>query len=213
MAIKKIIFDLDGTLISWQDRYADAFKMALEDNHIALDYRRQSEFSANFEKNYNNISIKNGIEYFFKVYNIEITEDFFKSWLNYLGVMSEYDPVMEEFLRDLSKYYNLVVLTNWFQSSQLARLQHAKIAKYFSAVYGGDEYLKPHPNSYLLAAGSDNVRDCLMVGDSYEIDIVGALNLGMPAVLISENERVDVPTIKNVYELKKVLKKGEINGK
>lgn len=53
-----------------------------------------------------------------------------------------------------------------------------------------------------------------MVGDSYETDIKGALTLGMKGILISKDDRMwDVPTIKNIYEIKKVLKKGEIYGK
>ena len=44
-----------------------------------------------------------------------------------------------------------------------------------------------------------------MVGDNYLIDILPAKKLGMSVYLITEKEEKDIPTIKNVYELKSIL--------
>ena len=38
--IKRIIFDLDGTLINWKKEYLIAFKTALEEFNIPLDFQR-----------------------------------------------------------------------------------------------------------------------------------------------------------------------------
>ena len=47
---------------------------------------------------------------------------------------------------------------------------------YFVEVYGGDEFLKPNPNSYLNVC--DDVSECVMIGDNYHKDFLGPKNIG-----------------------------------
>ncbi len=202
--IKKIIFDLDGTLINWKPQYLLAFKKVIDEYNLDLDYHRQVEFASTYEKIYSNFNLDDFKKHFYNVYGIDVPLDFFKKYLNYLGNASEKNSRLIKLLKDLSQDYELGVLTNWFLSSQYERLKKAQI----------DEYLKPNPNSYLLAIGKYYPQECVMVGDSYKTDIEGALNIGMNGILISKDDRMyDVTTIKNIYEIKKVLKKGEIYGK
>ncbi len=210
--IKKVIFDLDGTLINWQPEYLVAFKKVLAEFKINLDYHRQSEFASTYEKIYANFNLDDFQQHFYNVYHIQAPKEFFEKYLQYLGYVSPKEPRLNQLLEELSFDYELAVLTNWFRCSQFARLKTAGIAHFFNEVIGGDEYIKPNPNSYLLAAGNYYPTECLMVGDSYEIDIKGALDLGMKGILISKDDRMyEVPTIKNIYEIKRVLKKGEID--
>lgn len=208
MEVKRIIFDLDGTLINWQPEYLVAFQKIVAEYKLDLDYHRQAEFASTYEKIYPNFNLKDFQQHFYNVYNIEVPISFFEKYLQYLGKVSRKDPKLMQMLDSLVQEYELAVLTNWFRCSQYERLKTAGIAKYFQDVIGGDEYIKPNPNSYLLALGNNDIRNCVMVGDSFDIDIKGALDIGMSGILINKtDEKYDVPTIKNVYELPKVLKR------
>lgn len=195
-------------------KYLVAFKKVIQEFNINLDYHRQGEFASTYEKIYSNFNLEDFQRHFYNVYNISVPIEFFQKYLHYLGYTSTKEPKLNELLEELTRDYDLAVLTNWFRCSQYERLKTAGIAQYFKEVVGGDEYIKPNPNSYLMVKGTYEAEECVMIGDSYETDIKGALDVGMKGILISSDDRMyNVPTIKNVYEIKRVLRKGEIYGK
>ena len=106
---------------------------------------------------------------------------------------------------NLQKKYELVILTNWFYISQYNRLKKAKIANFFKEIISGETAMKPNFKAFKKAMGDHLPEECLMVGDNYLIDILPAKKLGMSVYLITEKEEKDIPTIKNVYELKSIL--------
>ncbi len=208
METKRLIFDLDGTLINWCPEYLAAFKKVLAEYHVDLDYHRQGEFASTYEKYYPNFNFPDMQQHFYHTFGLNVPLSFFEKYLQYLGKMSKRDEKLCELLAELEQSYELVVLTNWFKSSQLERLKNAGIAEYFREIIGGDEFIKPNPQSYLLAMGNCCPEECVMIGDSYDVDIKGAIDLGMPAIYIGqEGEKIKVPTIANIYEIRKVLKR------
>ena len=89
------------------------------------------------------------------------------------------------------------------------RLVNSGFDKYFTEVYGGEEYKKPDKNAYLMACGNSKPSDTLMVGDSYEFDFLGPKNAGLNALLLDKKNRFSFlnPTerINEIKMLKKVL--------
>lgn len=206
MAIKRIIFDLDGTLIPWKEEYAAGFNKAVEEFHLDIDISRENEMYVTYEKNYESYTIENMINHFKNFFNIDVSKDFIITWLNYLGKMSEENKTTNELLAYLKEKYELVVLTNGFGFSQEKRLEHARMCSYFNEIIGGDKYIKPSPNSFKLAIGNLKPEECLMIGDSLEKDILGALKLGLNVIYLTKKEgNYEFPTIKNLNELKKIL--------
>ena len=213
--LKRIIFDLDNTLISWKEEqserennnvaeYNEAAKKALEECNITIEDKTFSKLQRSYQENLTQISIENMTNYFNRLYNQNVDNTLIKCWLKHLGTMSEKDENLISTLSYLQQKYELVILTNWFYISQYNRLKNAKIADYFKEIIGGEEVMKPNKKAFEKAMGGHLPEECLMVGDNYLIDILPAKELGMSTYLISEKKEI-VPTIKNVYELKSVL--------
>ncbi len=202
--LKRIIFDLDNTLISWKEEYNEAAKKALEECNITIEDKTFSKLQRSYQENLTQISIENMTNYFNRLYNQNVDNTLIKCWLKHLGTMSEKDENLISTLSYLQQKYELVILTNWFYISQYNRLKNAKIADYFKEIIGGEEVMKPNKKAFEKAMGGHLPEECLMVGDNYLIDILPAKELGMSTYLISEKKEI-VPTIKNVYELKSIL--------
>lgn len=203
--IKRIIFDLDNTLIMWKPEYEEAYKQAIKEHNLAIDHTSQSKLLASYEKNYSTFNKENLLELINTTFNINSPQDFIDTWFNYLKNMSVENKEVTKVLEYLAPKYDLVVLTNFTSEVQKARLEKAGILKYFTHVYGGELYLKPHPEAFKNAIKPFKPSECLMIGDRIEVDITEALNLGCNVLHLTDKENPNIPTIKSLNELKKLL--------
>lgn len=207
--IKRIIFDFDNTLISWKFEYKQAIEKVIEYYNLNISYTDIDDVIRDYESIYN-VYKK---EYFIKLinerFNLNLGIDFMDKWIYELGFMSEYNEQLEETLSYLSKKYELVILTNWFIEPQIERLKRAKVYQYFSKIYGGEKYIKPSKESFLEAIGNHKIEECIMIGDTYNTDIIGALELGIPVIQADLNDQIkekkDYQVFKNITELKEML--------
>lgn len=82
----------------------------------------------------------------------------------------------------------LGVLTNGDRAQQMQKIDRFGLAGYFDAIVCSSDlpYGKPHPGSFEAAAAAlrRSTADVLMVGDSLENDVRGALRAGLRAVLL-----------------------------
>lgn len=204
--IKRIIFDLDNTVIIWNDKYLEGIKKASKEYNLFSKYKDIDNTLLDYEDYYSNYSIENLQEHIKNKIDIDVSKDFINTWLKYVGEMSEENKEFNDTLEYLSKKYELVILTNYFKDVQVERLKNAKCLNYFKEVYGGDKYIKPNKESFIEAMNGFSPNECLMVGDTYEIDIMGAKNVGMKAIHV-QSKKVDneVITIKDITELKNIL--------
>ena len=207
--IKRIIFDLDNTLIIWKKEYLNALKETVEDYNLDVDYIDIDNLIEHYEESCHCYSKDMMLDMINKKFDLNLKTSFIDDWSRRLGNMADVDDYVIETLEYLSKKYELVVLTNWFKEVQITRLKTANIYKYFKEIYGGEEYLKPSPNSFLSAIGDKKVSECIMIGDSLEIDIEGALNIGMKAILVDRvnvyPESSNYQKIKTIESLKELL--------
>lgn len=110
-------------------------------------------------------------------------------------------------LMDFCKSGNLpmTILSNGFTEVQYRKLRNSKIEHYFSHVVlseaaGG---LKPDPAifEYALKLNDATVDETLMIGDSYEADIVGAVHSGIDALFLNNStKKYEMPA--GVVEIK-----------
>ena len=206
--IKRIIFDLDNTLIMWRDSYRTAIKNTVESYDIGIDYLLIDKVIEEYENYYNYYSKQNMVDLINKKFNLNVGLDFVDSWLEGLKDMADLEEGLIDTLDYLSKKYELVVLTNWFRDSQFGRLQKIGIDKYFKFVYGGEESIKPNPKSYEKAIGNYSKEECIMIGDNYNVDIKGALDFGMKAIMITNKDIEydgNYKIIHKISELKEML--------
>lgn len=209
--IKRIILDLDNTLVLWKDEYTCALKKAMQDHNVTCDYRDIDAILESQEKLHEVLTKEQFLEDINKGCNLNLKIEFIDSILEYqkeLVVKNDIDLI--ETMEYLSQKYELVLLTNWFKETQKGRLENAGILKYFKEVYGGDEgKIKPHKDSFKRAIGTYSKDECIMIGDSDYHDIQGALTFGMKVIKCDYKdevkEKTNYPVIKNIRELMNLL--------
>ena len=89
----------------------------------------------------------------------------------------------------INKGYELHLITNGFEITQHSKLKNAAIDHYFKEVITseGSNSLKPHKEifDYALAKTGASYSNSIMIGDSVEVDIMGAHNAGMDQVFVN----------------------------
>ena len=126
---------------------------------------------------------------------------FLETFFNKFGYMSERNEEVIEVLDYLSKKYELVVLTNWFQAPQRERLKNADILKYFKEVIGGELYMKPSGDAFINACGKYKLNECIMIGDDYNKDILGASNAGLDVIYFNYKNKENVDNFREINKL------------
>lgn len=207
--IKKLIFDIDNTLIKWDNKYLSALKDTLLEFKIDVDYLKVNELVEKYEEYYNIYSKEKMLELFNKELNLSLDMSFMNKWLDKLGNMAFKDDDTIDTVRYLSKKYDIVVLTNFFKDIQINRLKTAGLYEYISSVYGGEEDIKPSKESFIRALESTNSSEAIMIGDNIDIDIKGAINAGIRPIFVDLNNETNgctfCTTIKQIKDLKEML--------
>lgn len=204
--IKRLIFDIDNTLLDTNKDCIDAYKSYFTDNNIDLDgdvlygildiYEEQNKIYSmdknkendnyKFNFNINDISsfIRNNLSIDFSI------EDFYELQKVYSKHATLKDKIIVDVLDKLSKDYELVALTKWYVEPQKKRLENAGILKYFTEVYGFENAgVKPSKNTFLNAIGDYKVDECIMIGDSISNDIIIPKELGINTIYVNYNKK------------------------
>jgi putative hydrolase of the HAD superfamily len=199
--VKKLIFDLDNTLIMWKDEYVNAIGKSIKKFKINCEANYMSDLVDEYEKYYDRYDKKNLMEFINNNIEDKVDIDFVEDFIYNIGFCADIDEDVIDTLEYLSKKYELVVLTNWFTVPQTNRLKIAKIDKYFKEIFGGDEYIKPQKEAFLQAAGNTPVEECIMIGDSYTLDVMGAYNVGIKPIFMNPKHK---PNEKKFEEITKL---------
>ncbi|MFH1055346.1 MAG: HAD family hydrolase [Candidatus Altiarchaeota archaeon] len=124
---------------------------------------------------------------------------------------AEYFPEAEAVLEDLRHDFKLGLISNTDKGG--AEYARGKVSGHFDSIIMSCEagVAKPDPLIYEMALESLDLdcRDCWMVGDNVRMDVEGALNAGMNAVLI-DRERIHTKggysVIEDLTELRGVIR-------
>ncbi len=85
-----------------------------------------------------------------------------------------------------SKNYQLHILTNGFEESQKLKLEYSGIAHFFKNITTSEctGFTKPNPIifNHALAISNATPQNSIMIGDSFDADILGARSLGMKTI-------------------------------
>lgn len=113
-----------------------------------------------------------------------------------------------ETLDYLKQNYQLHIITNGFKEIFAIKMNACGIRNYFDQIIISEEHqlVKPDEKIFRLAETFTNSKaeDCVMIGDSLESDVEGALNAGWEAIYLAENPShgFDGKTILRLDELK-----------
>ena len=172
----------------------------LEAKEITHDYLREERF---------NIVLK--------ALNVE-TDATLSNKLNddFLESLTEQTHLIDgtiELLDHLIPNYDLHILSNGFDSIQRKKINLSGLGKYFKNVVTFDTAQARKPDRKIFEAAinlaNSTPGNCLMVGDTIEADIQGALGVGMQAVwydaTAAKSPLADVRHIRHLSQLKAFL--------
>lgn len=221
-----IFFDLDHTLWDFEKNSALTFDFIFKELNLSIDLK-------DFLNHYNPIN-----HYYWKLYRENkisqeelrfnrlaktfetLKFDIAHAQINqiaalYIEKLSTFTHVFEgahELLQNLSKDYSLHIITNGFESVQHYKLANSGLQPYFEFTFTAEKvgFKKPHPKIFETAiqATQARVEHSLMVGDSLEADIEGALQCGMHAVHFNshnESEHDKCPIVYSLNELNQMF--------
>ncbi|WP_028295337.1 YjjG family noncanonical pyrimidine nucleotidase [Olivibacter sitiensis] len=119
-------------------------------------------------------------------------------------------PGAYETLAYLQERYTLHLISNGFKEAVETKLAKSNLKPYFHQVIISEVVgvHKPNPKIYdhSLAGAKGSKTDSIMIGDSLEADVRGAMNFGMDAIFFNPNaleKPADIPySIQQLKELK-----------
>ncbi len=230
-----LFFDLDNTL--WDFRKNSKSAMQVTFNQFKLG-EKQIEFNRFFEV-YEEINHSLWASYRKKeVGKKELTRKRFEDTFSvlkitgidpnkmntfYLDEMPNqkilYSGVLETLKYLKSKRYQLNIITNGFTEVQNKKLVSSGLRPFFNKVFTSEEIKTPKPGREIFehAIKSVNAKKVksLMIGDDWDVDILGASKFGIDAVYIGSNPDVSERTyvenkstiyiFENVEELYSIL--------
>ncbi len=185
--IKKVIFDVDNTLLMHDPMYLQTYQDVLKRYGYEASEEGAREVYrtiGDFEKITTYFRMDELYQYFYQKdpkYSKEFVVDIIKSTSKWVKPI---DEDLREALDYLAQKYDLFVLTNWFTKEQKERLERVGIASYFKEIIGGDiNPVKPSVEAFRCMVKDVEPMECIMIGDLPEIDMKGAHELGMKTLL------------------------------
>ena len=143
-----------------------------------------------------------------------LARDMSVQFLDQLPTRTILFPYAIEILQYLTeKNYQLHLITNGFEKTQHSKLKYSGLDKYFKEVITseGSSSLKPNKEifDYAFQKTGANPDESIMLGDSIEVDIVGAMQAGIDQVFINHlNISIDIkPTyvVRSLKELENIF--------
>lgn len=126
----------------------------------------------------------------FKIADEGLAEEMSIRFLDLLPTRTILFPDSKEILRYLSgKGYELHMITNGFEKTQHSKLKYSGLNSFFKEIITseGSNSLKPNKEIFDFALQKTNAEknESIMIGDSIEVDIIGAMNAGIDQVFVN----------------------------
>lgn len=213
MKYKSLFFDLDDTLWAFSDNAHETFEEVYHQHGFQRYFDSFEQFYSLYQKRNRELWIEYGEgritkeqlnrqRFFFPLQSVGVkdetlaqrfSEDFFAIIPTKSGLM----PHAKEVLEYLSSRYHLYILSNGFRELQYRKMCAAGIEGYFRKIVLSEDIgvMKPWPTifNFALSATQSELRESLMIGDSWKADITGANGIGMDQVFYNVNGKTEFP--------------------
>lgn len=205
MRYKNLFFDLDDTLWAFSLNARNTFKEVYFEYQLDQYFDSFEEFYSLYERRntelwveYGNGSITkdelNKQRFLYPLQTVglddeELAKRYSDEFFKRIPTKSELMPYAKEVLDYLSSRYNLYIISNGFRELQSLKMQSSGIDHYFKRVILSEDIGLHKPAveifNFALSATQSELRDSLMIGDSWSADIEGARRVGMHHVYYS----------------------------
>lgn len=227
MKYRNLFFDLDDTVWAFSRNARDTFEELYQkyafyryfdsfDHYYNIYQRRNTELWIEYGGGKITKDELNEQRFFYplqavgvedKVLAKHFSEDFFAIIPTKSGLM----PYATEILEYLAPKYNLYILSNGFRELQSRKMRSAGVDGYFKKIILSEDLgvMKPRPEifHFALSATQSELRESLMIGDSWEADITGAHGVGMHQAFYNVTGRTVFPfsPTYHIFSLKELM--------
>ena len=197
MKYKNLFFDLDDTLWAFSANARDTFEEMYDKYGLGAFFDSFEHFYSLYQQRNTELWIEYGNGRITKeelnrqrfLHPLEavgagdsaLAEAYSEDFFSVIPTKSRLMPHAKEVLEYLASRYNLFILSNGFHELQSRKMHSAGIDHYFKKVILSDDIglLKPAPQLFYfaLSATQSELRDSLMIGDSWEADMVVDANI------------------------------------
>lgn len=145
-----------------------------------------------------------------ETYALKMSDDFLEATTTKTKLI----PYAKEILEYLYPRYRMFILSNGFTEVQYKKLERSNLSRYFEKVILSEDAKanKPSPEIFDYALKNTNSRrkESIMIGDSWEADIVGAKNSRIDQIFLDHENKQETefqPTyvIKSLKEIENIL--------
>ena len=210
-----LFFDLDNTLWDFSANSREALKQTLEE----LDLISRTDLFDNYFKLYEQINSSLWSDYRAKKITKQalIVERFSRSLETFQITKQDWHAInnhyfvcmclqtklfpgtLETLAHLKAKGYQMHIITNGFKEVQRTKLENSGLLNFFGQVFISEEihFSKPHRQIFEHALKSTNAskKKSIMIGDSWDIDILGAQKFGMDQIMFLNNGINKVPEL------------------
>lgn len=204
--ITHIFFDLDHTLWDFDTNSALAFDMIFRKDYPTVDTKQflekyipinqacwalfQVDKISHDELRYQRLKQSfDAIQHAVSDHQIEQIAN------EYIAILPEFNHLFDDALDTLNylkERYELHIITNGFATVQFKKMSNANLSQYFKTVTNSEMAGAKKPNPIIFQHALDlanvNKKESIMIGDSMEADVIGALNFGMKAIFFNPNQ-------------------------
>ena len=224
--ITDVFFDLDHTLWDFDKNSELTFETIFNKNHPAIETKVFIEKYVPINQEcwklyqYDKITHAelryNRLKYSFDALDYSISDEEIDTIANdYIRFLPENNHLFDgtfELLEYLNQKYNLHIITNGFADVQYKKINNSNIGSYFQTVTNSEMagVKKPNPIifDYALDLAKAKKENSIMIGDSLDADVQGALDAGLDAIFFNESKiqvEQHIKQINHLLELKKYL--------
>jgi len=198
--IQHVFFDLDHTLWDFEKNSDLTFQKIFKMNDLSVDLHSFLEvyrpLNFKFWKLYREEKVtKSELRYgrlknTFDAIDFPISDTLIYLIADqYIEHLADFNHLFDgaiEILDYLNQKYILHIITNGFEEIQTKKMINSKIYHYFEKVITSESVGVKKPNlkvfKHALEIANANIDQAIMIGDSIEADINGALGVGMKAI-------------------------------
>lgn len=150
----------------------------------------------------------------FKIADDELSQKMNVQFLELLPTRTILFPYAKEILQYLTnKNYELHLITNGFEKVQHSKLKYSELDVFFKEVITseGSNSIKPNKEIFEYAFQKTNANpvSSIMIGDTLDVDILGAINAGIDQVFVNHNG-ISSEEIKPTYTVNSLKELEEI---
>ena len=126
-------------------------------------------------------------------------------YLNEMPKQKELNEGVTDILIYLKKkQYCLNIITNGFKEVQYKKIETSGLKPYFNKIFISEEIKSPKPESgifeYSIKSSNARKSKSIMIGDDWDVDVLGAVSYGIDAVHYQNRNENEVKKIDNPFK-------------